>query len=52
LPLFPGSEKLVRTDAFKDGTDGFFVALFARSAGLVDTQTRTNKKRKAKTGFV
>ncbi|GLC76074.1 hypothetical protein PLESTF_001731700 [Pleodorina starrii] len=30
LPLFPGAEKLVRTDAYQDGTDGFFVAMFQR----------------------
>ncbi|KAL6754555.1 hypothetical protein V8C86DRAFT_3164693 [Haematococcus lacustris] len=30
LPLFPGCDKLVRTDAHQDGTDGFFVALFQR----------------------
>ncbi|EFJ46755.1 hypothetical protein VOLCADRAFT_62249, partial [Volvox carteri f. nagariensis] len=30
LPLFPGAEKLIRTDAYLDGTDGFFVALFQR----------------------
>ncbi|PNW71282.1 hypothetical protein CHLRE_16g647602v5 [Chlamydomonas reinhardtii] len=33
LPLFPGAEKLVRTDAYLDGTDGFFVAVFQRRHG-------------------
>jgi putative methyltransferase len=30
LPLCPGSQLLVRTDPDEDGTDGFFVAAFAR----------------------
>lgn len=30
LPLFEGAAKLVRTDPTRDGTDGFFVALFSR----------------------
>ncbi|MEW5317568.1 MAG: hypothetical protein WDW38_008854 [Sanguina aurantia] len=32
LPLFVGSEKLVRTDATLDGTDGFFVAVFQKTS--------------------
>jgi putative methyltransferase len=30
LPLCPDSQLLVRTDPKEDGTDGFFVAAFAR----------------------
>eukprot|EP00891_Asterochloris_glomerata_P002839 jgi/Astpho2/2839/e_gw1.00050.188.1_t len=30
LPVFQGAEKLIRTDADLDGTDGFFVACFER----------------------
>ena len=30
LPLVSGAEKLVRTDAAEDGTDGFFVAVFQK----------------------
>lgn len=30
LPVLEGSEKLVRTDPYEDGTDGFFVAVFER----------------------
>jgi len=30
LPLCPGAQLLVRTDPDEDGTDGFFVAAFAR----------------------
>eukprot|EP00873_Tetraselmis_striata_P029750 jgi/Tetstr1/450014/TSEL_037061.t1 len=38
LPLVEGAEKLVRTDPYEDGTDGFFVAVFQRvsSAGHAD----------------
>lgn len=28
-----GAEKLVRTDAVEDGTDGFFLAVFQRKRG-------------------
>ncbi|KAF5830704.1 S-adenosyl-L-methionine-dependent methyltransferase [Dunaliella salina] len=45
LPLFPGSEKLVRTDAFRDGTDGFFVAVFAR---VKKDKKEGSKKKKAR----
>lgn len=31
LPLCPGAHLLVRTDSQKDGTDGFFVAAFAKA---------------------
>ena len=30
LPLVSGAEKLVKTDAAEDGTDGFFVAVFQK----------------------
>ncbi|WIA09502.1 hypothetical protein OEZ85_008901 [Tetradesmus obliquus] len=30
LPVVAGAELLVRTDAYQDGTDGFFVAVFER----------------------
>ena len=30
LPLVAGADLLVRTDPFKDGTDGFFVAVFQK----------------------
>eukprot|EP00192_Tetraselmis_astigmatica_P024891 CAMPEP_0117657788 /NCGR_PEP_ID=MMETSP0804-20121206/5517_1 /TAXON_ID=1074897 /ORGANISM="Tetraselmis astigmatica, Strain CCMP880" /LENGTH=295 /DNA_ID=CAMNT_0005464265 /DNA_START=161 /DNA_END=1048 /DNA_ORIENTATION=- len=33
LPLVDGSEKLIRTDPYEDGTDGFFVAVFQRGTG-------------------
>mmetsp|Transcript_40301 Transcript_40301/g.89498 ORF Transcript_40301/g.89498 Transcript_40301/m.89498 type:complete len:538 (+) Transcript_40301:127-1740(+) len=32
LPLYEGCDKLVRTDPYEDGTDGFFVAVFQRKA--------------------
>jgi putative methyltransferase len=41
--------KLVRTDPFEDGTDGFFVALFERKvADLVEKKEKKNKKEKNK----
>lgn len=30
IPVVDGSEKLIRTDPYLDGTDGFFVAVFER----------------------
>jgi hypothetical protein len=47
LPLFPEAHKLVRVDAFEDGTDGFFLALFVRAAGgQAGAGKQTRKKRR------
>ncbi|GLI69443.1 hypothetical protein VaNZ11_014055, partial [Volvox africanus] len=49
LPLFPGAEKLVRTDAYQDGTDGFFVALFQRRQPDVSMQEKPKQVKRKKT---
>ncbi|GIL96554.1 hypothetical protein Vretimale_2342 [Volvox reticuliferus] len=48
LPLFPGAEKLVRTDAYQDGTDGFFIALFRRRPPEKEVNMQENPKQKQK----
>ncbi|KAG2499505.1 hypothetical protein HYH03_002452 [Edaphochlamys debaryana] len=48
LPLFPGAEKLIRTDAYQDGTDGFFVALFVRKGAEGGQQEAKGGKQEGK----
>ncbi|KAJ1423410.1 SAM-dependent methyltransferase RsmB/NOP2-type [Sesbania bispinosa] len=44
LPVFEGSENLVRTDPSKNG-EGFFIALFARKDANLSVRSNKNEKR-------
>ncbi|EFJ19464.1 hypothetical protein SELMODRAFT_111166 [Selaginella moellendorffii] len=43
LPVFDGAQHLLRTDALRDKTDGFFVALFVRERSQTFEQQRKRK---------